>query len=137
MPAVGAMPPAEAAPRGLAKGGHVAKHEPVVVGEEGPEYFVPDQPGIVVPHMPQPGGPGNIDRWPRIPSVEHPGLYGGVEREIRRQTRAAQDVIPGLIDLIDSGWLRLNEANWNRMINDPELIELGRSRIEDRRYQRY
>ena len=42
-------------PRALAKGGHVAKDEPVVVGEEGPETFVPDRPGTVVPHMPQPG----------------------------------------------------------------------------------
>ena len=41
--------------RYLAKGGRVAEDEPVVVGEEGPEFFIPDQPGTVVPHMPQPG----------------------------------------------------------------------------------
>ena len=57
MPAVAVMPPAPAPVpmRGLAKGGHVDEDEPVVVGEEGPEYFVPDRPGTVVPHMPQPG----------------------------------------------------------------------------------
>jgi hypothetical protein len=132
-PAVAAQPPPDAPQRGLAKGGHVAKDEPVVVGEEGPETFVPDQPGTVWPHIPQSGKPGNIDRWPRLPNVEQPGLYGGVEREIRRQTRAAQDPSPSLMDMIDSGRLPLNEANWRRMISDPDLIALGRSRMEDRR----
>jgi hypothetical protein len=132
--AVGALPPAPPPPmRGLAKGGHVAENEPVVVGEEGPEYFVPDQPGTVWPHIPQPGKGGKIDRWPKIPAPEYPGRYGGVEREILRQTRDAQDPSPGLMDMIDSGRLRLNEANWRRMIGDPDLIALGRSRIEDRR----
>ena len=50
-----------------------------------------------------------------------------------RQTRAAQDPAPGLMEMIDSGRLRLNAANWNKMLNDPSLIALGRSRIEDRR----
>ena len=76
--------------------------------------------------MPQPGDSAdNIDRWPKMPAVDYPGRYGGVEREMLRQTRAAQNPIPGLMDMIDSGRLRLNEANWHRMISDPDLIALG------------
>jgi len=120
------------APRGLAKGGHVKKDEPVVVGEEGPETFVPDTAGTVVPHMPQPGKGKNVDRWPKMPAVNYPGRYGGVEREYERQTREAQNPVPSLMDLIDSGRLPLNAANWHAMLNDPSLIALGRSRIEDR-----
>jgi len=132
--AVAAEPSQEAAPRGLAKGGHVAEGERVVVGEEGPEYFVPDRPGTVWPHMPQARRPrGDIDRWPKLPAVDYPGRYGGVEREMLRQTRAAQDPKPSLMDMIDSGRLPLNEANWRRMLNDPSLIALGRSRMDDRR----
>jgi hypothetical protein len=121
--------------RFLAKGGHVDKDEPVVVGEEGPEYFVPDQPGTVFPHMPQARREPskNIDRWPKLPAPDYPGRYGGVEREILRQTRAAQDPVPALIDLVNSGRLPLNAANWDRLINNPDLIALGRSRFEDRR----
>jgi hypothetical protein len=119
--------------RWLAKGGHVAKDEPVVVGEEGPETFVPDTAGTVVPHMPQPGKGKNVDRWPKMPAVLYPGRYGGVEREIERQTREAQNPVQSLIDLVDSGRLPLNEANWHAMMNDPSLIALGRSRMDDRR----
>ena len=118
--------------RALAKGGHVAKDEPVVVGEEGPEYFVPDTAGTVLPHMPQPGKGKNVDRWPKVPAPEYPGRFGGVEREMNRQTRAAQNPLPSLIDLVDSGQLRLT-PNWHAMLNDPSLIALGRSRIEDNR----
>ena len=134
MSAIAAQPPPEAPMRGLAKGGRVDDDEPVVVGEEGPEVFVPDRPGVVLPHMPQPGKKtGNIDRWPKVPAPAYPGRYGGVEREMLRQTRAAQDPSPGLMDLIDSGRLPLNEANWRAMLNDPSLIALGRSRMDDRR----
>jgi hypothetical protein len=37
------------------------------------------------------------------------------------------------MDMIDSGRLPLNEANWQRLINNPDLIALGRSRMDDRR----
>jgi len=134
--AVQGPPSPEASLRGLAKGGHVDKDETVVVGEEGPETFVPDQPGTVVPHMPQPGKSGksgNIDRWPKIPAPNFPGRYGGVEREMLRQTREAQNPVPSLIDMVDSERLPLNAANWHAMLNDPSLIALGRSRFEDRR----
>lgn len=131
--AVQGPPAPEASLRGLAKGGHVAKDEKVVVGEEGPETFVPDQPGTVFPHMPQPGKGKNVDRWPKGPASEYPGRYGGVEREIEWQTRQAQNPNPGLIDMINSGRLPLNEANWRAMLNDPSLIALGRSRMEDNR----
>ena len=36
------------------------------------------------------------------------------------------------MDMIDSGRVRLNDANWRRMLNDPRLIALGQSHIEDR-----
>jgi hypothetical protein len=114
--------------RFLAKGGHVAKDEPVVVGEEGPETFVPDQPGTVVPHMP-PGGGDDFGRWPKVPTPDYPGRYAGVGREMKRQMREAQNPAPTLMDMIDSGRLRLNAANWHAMMNDPDLIALGQSRM--------
>jgi hypothetical protein len=118
---------------GRAEGGPVKKGRPYVVGEEGPEYFVPDEPGTILPHMPQPGKGGNIDRWPKVPAPEYPGRFGGLEREIRRQTREAQNAEPGLMEMIDSERMRLNEANWRRMLSDPRLIALGQPRLEDRR----
>jgi hypothetical protein len=33
----------------MAGGGHPRANEPIIVGENGPEVFVPDQPGTVVP----------------------------------------------------------------------------------------
>jgi len=33
----------------MAQGGHAKKHQPVVVGERGPEVFVPDVPGTIEP----------------------------------------------------------------------------------------
>ena len=36
------------------------------------------------------------------------------------------------MDLVDSGRLRLT-PNWQHMLNDPGLIALGRSRMDDRR----
>ena len=66
----------------------------------------------ISPHADAGRQPGNIDRWPKGPAIGYPGQYGGVEREIRRQTRAAQDPVPGLMDMINSGRLRLNAANW-------------------------
>ena len=132
MPAIAITPAPTMPMRGLAKGGHVDKDEPVVVGEEGPEYFMPDRPGTVFPHMPQPGKGKNVDRWPKVPAPEYPGRYGGVEREYERQTREAQNPVPSLMDLVNSGRLRLT-PNWRAMLNDPSLIALGRSRMDDRR----
>jgi hypothetical protein len=77
--------------RFLAKGGHVDKDEPVVVGEEGPETFVPDTAGMVFPHMPQPGKGKNVDHWPKVPAPEYPGRYGGIERELLRRRRRRPD----------------------------------------------
>src|SRR6266487_2996572 len=37
--------------RHMRKGGHPQAEEPVVVGEQGPEVFVPDRPGTVIPAM--------------------------------------------------------------------------------------
>lgn len=128
VPAAAFLPQMEA----RAKGGPVKEGQPYLVGEEGPETFVPDEPGTVVPHMPQPGKPTtSLDHWPRLPSPQFPGGYGGVEREMRRQTALAQDPMPTLMDWVDSGQLRLT-PNWQRMLHDPALIALGQSRIEDR-----
>jgi hypothetical protein len=48
--------------RQMAGGGRPHKGEPVIVGEKGPEVFVPDQPGTILPqashvpgYLPQPG----------------------------------------------------------------------------------
>jgi hypothetical protein len=49
--------------RGMAEGG---KGEPVVVGEEGPEVFIPDQEGTVVPYdmpPPPPDVPAIVQRY--------------------------------------------------------------------------
>jgi hypothetical protein len=120
--------------RALAKGGRVDKDEPVVVGEEGPEFFVPDEPGTVFPHMPQPGkGDPKIGRWPKAPAPDYPGRYRGLEGAIKQQTAVAQNPMPGLMEMIDSERMRLNEANWRRMLSDPDLIARGQLRMEDRR----
>ena len=92
---------------------------------------MPDTPGTVVPSYLPAGGGGNFGGWPKLPTPDYPGRYAGVGREIKRQTQEAQNPAQSLIDLVDSGRLRL--PNWDRMINDPSLIALGRSRIEDRR----
>jgi len=83
----------------------------------------------VVPHMPQSGGGGDFGRWPKLPTPDYPGRYAGVGREMKRQMREAQNPMPSLMDLIDSGRLPLNAANWHAMMNDPSLIALGRSRM--------
>jgi hypothetical protein len=119
--------------RALAKGGHVAKDETVVVGEQGPEYFVPDEPGTVVPWIAGPGQGHTYGRWPKVPASDSPGRYSGLGREINVRTREAQNPQPTLMDMVDSGQLRLNAANWHSMLNDPYLTALGQSRIEDRR----
>lgn len=38
---------------GFAHGGHVRAHEPIIVGEERPELFIPDGPGYIVPSVPE------------------------------------------------------------------------------------
>jgi hypothetical protein len=130
-----AMPQAEPV-EARAEGGPVDKGRPYVVGEEGPEYFVPDEPGTILPHMPQPGrGDPNIGRWPKVTAPDYPGRYRGLEGGIKQATRNAQDPAPGLMEMIDSERMRLNQANWRRMLSDPRLIALGRSQMEDRRDQ--
>lgn len=42
---------------GFAHGGPVKKGQPIIVGEERPEVFVPDQNGTIVPKVPAGGGP--------------------------------------------------------------------------------
>ena len=42
--------PVGASPTGLAEGGRPALDRPSLVGEKGPELFMPDRPGMIVPH---------------------------------------------------------------------------------------
>jgi hypothetical protein len=99
MPAFGAMPPAMPAPnpkRGLAKGGHVDDDETVVVGEEGPEVFVPDRPGTVVPHMPQPARKPavhivGLDYQPRIIPADMAARAKCRARPARRRIQSRLD----------------------------------------------
>jgi hypothetical protein len=129
-PAVAATPQAEPV-EARAEGGPVKKGKPYLVGEEGPEVIVPDEPGTVLAHMPQPGrGDPRIGRWPKVTAPDYPGRYRGLEGGIKQAIRNAQDPAPTLMDMVDSGQLRLN-ANWQRMLNDPALIALGQSRMRD------
>src|SRR5262249_39339231 len=109
------------------------------VGEEGPEIFVPDEPGTIVPYVPRATGKENFGRWPRVPAPNYPGQYIGLGGAIQNATRAAQNPLPSLMDLIDSGVLMvlidkgvLPEPSL-RWLYDPRLIAMGRARIEDRR----
>jgi hypothetical protein len=78
--------------------------------------------------MPQPGkGDPNIGRWPKVPAPDYPGRYRVWKAQSNSGQRAAQNAEPTLMDLIDSGRLRLNAANWQRMLSDPALIALGQS----------
>ena len=135
--AVAAQPPVTVPMRGLAKGGHVEKGEQVMVGEEGPETFVPDEPGTVVPYMPRPTGKEIFGKWPRVPSKDFPGQYIGFGGAISNETRRAQDPVGSLMDLVDTVGLRINPQGWKRMLADPRLQALGRARIEDRRNDPY
>jgi phage-related minor tail protein len=61
---------------GLASGGPVESYSPYVVGEKGPELFVPDVGGKIIPHGQSGGGGGgggviNIDARGADASVEH------------------------------------------------------------------
>jgi hypothetical protein len=47
--------PSEQEPVSRQEGGPLASGQPAVVGEQGPELFVPDQPGVVVPADEEPG----------------------------------------------------------------------------------
>jgi hypothetical protein len=135
---VGAMPPAGPI-EARAEGGPTKKGKPYLVGEEGAETFVPDEPGTIVPYAPRATGKENFGKWPRVPSPDHPGQYICLGGAIQNATRAAQNPLPSLMDLIDSGVLMvlidkgvLPEPSL-RWLYDPRLIAMGRARIEDRR----
>jgi hypothetical protein len=143
-PAVAAQPAAEPPP-GLAEGGKAKKGKPYIVGEEGPELFVPDDSGTVVPsaqfYLPQRGAPANRT-WPKVPSFDYPGLYEGLGRSMRVLTGNAQDAVygpGGLLELMQPRAagkglgappaLRINPAAWERFLRE----QTPSAYIEDRR----
>src|SRR4030095_6791893 len=143
--AVAGRSPAEPPP-GLAEGGKAKKGKPYIVGEEGPELFVPDESGAVVPnsaqfYMPQRGEPA-YRTWPKVPSQDYPGRYEGLGRAMRVQQELAEDQMygpGGLLDLMQSRAagkrlgappvLRINPANWDRFLRE----QTPYTHIEDRR----
>jgi hypothetical protein len=68
----------------MAEGGHAQRHQPIVVGERGPEVFVPDVSGTVVAAQPPamtvlpPGAPMKAD--PRLVPASATDYYDALER---------------------------------------------------------
>lgn len=95
----------------MAEGGHAKRHEPIVVGERGPEVFVPDVSGTVVPAQPPamtvlpPGAPMKAD--PRLVPASATDYYDALERN----------------------GVRLNDGAWDRWLANAPKSE----NIEDRR----
>ena len=52
-------------PQARAAGGPVSPGQPYVVGEQGPELMVPDQPGQIIPNASTPSGPGPMTPVPQ------------------------------------------------------------------------
>lgn len=113
--------------RAMKDGGRPMANEAVLVGEDGPELFVPDVPGAIVPYVP-PIGKGSKS-WPKAPTPDYPGMYAGYGREIQRQNRERQNLAPLLMQMIDTGALKLNEKAWDDFIK----AQKPSKNIEDRR----
>jgi tape measure domain-containing protein len=62
-----------------AEGGPVAAGQPYIVGERGPEWFVPNQSGTVLPHGTAPGGPTIQTSI----TIDARGADAGVEARLR------------------------------------------------------
>jgi len=113
--------------RGLKDGGRPNPGEVVLVGEEGPELFVSDTPGTIVPYIP---GPGRGDRtWPKAPTPDMPGKVSGYGRELQRRVQDAQNMFYPLMGMIETGAIRLNEKNWEKFLR----AQAPSKNIEDRR----
>jgi hypothetical protein len=61
----------------MAQGGRPQAGEPVLVGESGPEVFVPSKPGVVVPSYQKPGSDFGVYR--ELPGQEMPAISPRVE----------------------------------------------------------
>jgi hypothetical protein len=61
-------------------------------------------------------------------TLRHVGLGGLIQNQI-----ADQQYPTGLLQGLNTGTLRINPRNWERMLADPRLQAMGRARIEDRR----
>jgi hypothetical protein len=100
----------------MAEGGHAKRDQPSVVGERGPEVFVPDTSGTVVPAQPPamtvlpPGTPMKAD--PRLVPASATDYYDALERN----------------------GLRLNEGAWDRWLADlPESKNIEDSRTPEQK----
>src|SRR5262249_13360263 len=94
-----------------------------IVGERGPELFVPDENGAVVPQYYIPNKSNNLNKgqnnWPKVPATDAPGRYHGLGREMAVQTLDAErpDYGPGgLLELMRLAPLRINPAAWDRFL---------------------
>lgn len=67
---------------GRASGGPVSKDRPYIVGEEGPEVFVPGNSGTIIPNRPSAGG--SAPSGGNVSIVVNVGLYAGSEMEKRK-----------------------------------------------------
>jgi hypothetical protein len=115
-------------------GGWLNPGQPSLVGESGPEMFVPDLPGTIVP-LPQPRQPQLTDPMLPVPSDE----------AIRHWTNPAfrthalpwdlefwqSQQNPPIPDLVDEGVLRFHPEAWNEWL----LRQPRSKRIEDRRFE--
>jgi hypothetical protein len=63
-----------------AEGGPVAAGQPYIVGERGPEWFVPNQAGTVLPNGTAPGGSTTINT---SIAIDARGADAGVEARLR------------------------------------------------------
>jgi len=64
-----------------AEGGPVSSGQPYIVGERGPEWFVPSQSGTVLPNGTSPGGGGHVIN--QTISIDARGADAGVEVRLR------------------------------------------------------
>jgi hypothetical protein len=99
--------------QGIADGGRPQKDQPVLVGEHGPELFVPDWPGTVVPQRADPRPPPMTVLPPNT------------------KMQAADDQRPGygsevLLDAANSGKIKLNSkafGDWLADLPESENVE--------------
>jgi hypothetical protein len=102
--------------RQMAGGGRPRAGEPVIVGEEGPEVFVPDMPGTIVPNPPSPMR-----------------VYTPAEKEMLAERERRSSDIYGV--LAGNG-LQLNPAAWDAWLEsrpESENIEDWRFLLSDPR----
>jgi hypothetical protein len=140
-------------------GGPLYAGQPSLVGEQGPEMFVPNQSGTVVP-LPQPDLrrradlPGSLAPMLPIPSDQQLYSIANTPTAISPELLAGSDYRPGSLaeptnrylrdryiagpieigNLVESGQLHIDPKAWERMLK----MQTPSTRIEDRRaYDEY